>query len=84
MITDRSNLGVPISSTLSGTISNISGIRTRAIEILNVFEMEFLYEKDISKMMLMCRILSLRHKNENPVSSLVTFCFCDVVIKNDT
>ena len=28
-------------------LDNISGIRTRAVEILNVFEMKFRWEKDI-------------------------------------
>ena len=47
VITHRSNLAVPISSTLAynhiqeNHLDNISGIRTRAVEIVNVFEMEF-------------------------------------------
>ena len=53
MITHRSNLAVPISSILAynhtqdNHLDSISGIRTRAIEIVNVFEMEFRWEKDI-------------------------------------
>ena len=53
MITHRSHLAVPISSTLAynhtqdNHSDNLSGIRTRAIEIVNVFEMEFRWEKDI-------------------------------------
>ena len=55
MITHRSNLAVSISSILAfnhtqdNHLENISGIRTRAIEIVNVFEMVFCWEKDISR-----------------------------------
>ena len=44
---------VPISSTLAynhtqdNDLDNISGIRTRAIEIVNVFKMKFRWLKDI-------------------------------------
>ena len=53
VITHRSNLAVPISSILAynrnqdNHLDNIGGIRTRAIEIVNVFEMKFRWEKDI-------------------------------------
>jgi hypothetical protein len=49
----RSNLAVAISSILAynhnqdNHLDSISGIRTGAIEIVNVFEMEFHWEKDI-------------------------------------
>jgi hypothetical protein len=53
VIKHRSNLAVLISSILAynhtqgNHLDNIGGIRTRAIEIVNVFEMEFRWEKDI-------------------------------------
>jgi hypothetical protein len=53
VLTHRSNLAVPISSILAynhsqdNHLDNISRIRTRGIEIVNVFEMEFRCEKNI-------------------------------------
>ena len=53
MITHRSTLAVKILSTLAynntqdNHLDNISGIRTRAIEIVSIFKMDLGWEKDM-------------------------------------
>ena len=76
VITHRSNLAVPISSILAynHTQDNISEIRTRAIEIVNVFEMDFRWKKDITH--IINRLWSENQESSNVIN------VCRMVIRS--